>query len=139
MQKGCFAWLPSVSARYMFGGDPPLPYLNLMGGAIAGRYLDQQIPFMGINYATAMANFLAIARTDFRFKLFKNNYLTASCNYAVTVADLKDFGDMNEAYGVFGAGLKYSYNSIIGPVELDFHWASRRSKPGMYLNIGLYF
>lgn len=139
MQKGCFAWLPSVSARYMFGGDPPLPYLNLMGGAIAGRYLDQQIPFMGINYAAAMANFLAVARSDFRFKLFKNNYLTASCNYAVTVADLKDFGDMNEAYGVFGAGLKYSYNSIIGPVELDFHWASSRSKLGMYLNIGLYF
>ena len=139
MQKGCFAWLPSVSARYMFGGDPPLPYLNLMGGAIAGRYLDQQIPFMGINYAAAMANFLAVARSDFRFKLFKNNYLTASCNYAVTVADLKDFGNMNEAYGVFGAGLKYSYNSIIGPVELDLHWASRRSKLGMYLNIGLYF
>ena len=46
---------------------------------------------------------------------------------------------MNESYGVFGAGLKYSYHSIIGPVELDFHWASRRSKLGMYLNIGLYF
>lgn len=138
--KGCFAWLPSVSARYMFGGDPPLPYINIMGGAIAGRYLDQQIPFAGINYATAMANFLAVVRSDFRFRLFKNNYLTAMCNYAVTVSDIRDLGDVDRTFGVFGAGLKYSYDSIIGPVELDIHWNSRRRyKNGLYLNIGLYF
>ncbi len=41
--------------------------------------------------------------------------------------------------GVFGTGLKYSYDSIIGPVELDVHWASRFHKTGLYLNIGLYF
>ena len=110
-----------------------------MGGAIPGRYLDQQMTFAGINYATAMSNFLAIARTDFRFKLFKNNYLTAMLNYAVSVSDLSDFGDVDKTYGVVGAGLEYSYDSIIGPVELDLHWASRHYKTGMYLNIGLYF
>lgn len=137
--KGCLAIIPSVYARYMFGGDPSLPYVNVMGGSMAGRYLDQQIPFIGINYAAAMANFLAVARADFRFRLFKNNYLTAMFNYAVTVADMKDFGKKDETTGVFGTGLKYSYDSIIGPVELDVHWASRFHKTGLYLNIGLYF
>lgn len=80
--RGSLAVIPSFSARYVFGGNPSLPYLNVMGGAIPGRYLDQQMTFAGINYATAMSNFLAIARTDFRFKLFKNNYLTAMLNYA---------------------------------------------------------
>lgn len=137
--RGCLAIIPSVYARYMFGGDPSLPYVNVMGGSMAGRYLDQQIPFIGINYAAAMANFLAVARADFRFRLFKNNYLTAMFNYAVTVADMKDFGNKDKTTGVFGTGLKYSYNSIIGPVELDVHWASRFHKTGLYLNIGLYF
>lgn len=137
--RGPLAVIPSFSARYVFGGNPSLPYLNVMGGAIPGRYLDQQMTFAGINYATAMSNFLAIARTDFRFKLFKNNYLTAMLNYAVSVSDLSDFGDVDKTYGVVGAGLKYSYDSIIGPVELDLHWASRHYKTGMYLNIGLYF
>lgn len=137
--RGSLAVIPSFSARYVFGGNPSLPYLNVMGGAIPGRYLDQQMTFAGINYATAMSNFLAIARTDFRFKLFKNNYLTAMLNYAVSVSDLSDFGDVDKTYGVVGAGLKYSYDSIIGPVELDLHWASRHYKTGMYLNIGLYF
>ena len=49
------------------------------------------------------------------------------------------FKPLNTSYGVIGAGLKYSYDSIIGPVELDLHWASRHYKTGMYLNIGLYF
>ena len=137
--RGSLAVIPSFSARYVFGGNPSLPYLNVMGGAIPGRYLDQQMTFAGINYATAMSNFLAIARTDFRFKLFKNNYLTAMLNYAVSVSNLSDFGDVDKTYGVVGAGLKYSYDSIIGPVELDLHWASRHYKTGMYLNIGLYF
>ncbi len=137
--RGSLAVIPSFSARYVFGGNPSLPYLNVMGGAIPGRYLDQQMTFAGINYATAMSNFLAIARTDFRFKLFKNNYLTAMLNYAVSVSDLSDFGDVDKTYGVVGAGLKYSYDSIIGPVELALHWASRHYKTGMYLNIGLYF
>ncbi len=137
--KGCLAIIPSVYARYMFGGDPSLPYVNVMGGSMAGRYLDQQIPFIGVNYAAAMANFLAVARADFRFRLFKNNYLTAMFNYAVSVADMKDFGNKDEIIGVFGTGLKYSYDSIIGPVELDVHWASRFHKTGLYLNIGLYF
>ncbi|MGM9742881.1 MAG: patatin-like phospholipase family protein [Candidatus Cryptobacteroides sp.] len=138
-QMGCFAIIPSIHARYMFGGDPSLPYLNLMGGSIAGRYLDQQIPFTGINYAAAMQNLLTVVRSDFRFRLCKNNYITAIANYAFTMAEFRDFGNAHNIYGIFGAGIKYSYNTIIGPVELELHWRSRNRKTGAYLNIGLYF
>lgn len=138
-RMGCFAIIPAIRARYMFGGDPSLPYLNLIGGSIPGRYLDQQIPFTGINYASAMQNYLTVAGADFRFRLFKNNYLTAMANYACSVAELKDFGNANKIYGLLGLGLKYSYNSIIGPVEFQVHWRSRNRKAGAYLNIGLYF
>lgn len=43
------------------------------------------------------------------------------------------------ALGLLGAGLKYSYNSIIGPVDFGLHWRSRNSKVGAFLNFGLYF
>ena len=39
---------------------------------MAGRYLDQQMPFIGINYAAGMPNFLTVVRDDFRVRLFKN-------------------------------------------------------------------
>ena len=114
--RGALAIIPSLQARYLFGGDPTLPYVNVMGGAIPGRYLDQQMTFTGINYATACANFLAIARTDFRFKLFKNNYLTAMFNYAVTVAEIKDFGNVDKTKGVFGTGYRRTGSERLLPV-----------------------
>lgn len=133
-----FAIIPSVSLRYLLGGDPPLPYINLIGGSIVGRYMEQQIPFIGINYASTMQNFLTIFRSDFRFRLFKNNYLTAIANYAVAVPELSEIGDLEATKGIFGVGLRYSYNSIVGPVEFDLH-CSTRKKFGAYLGIGLYF
>lgn len=131
--------MPSVYARYLFGGDPAVPFVNLMGGSMRGRYLDQQIPFMGINYAVSTQNFLTVGRLDLRFRLFKNNYLTAVANYALSTADVEDITDTDKITGIFGAGLKYSYDSIIGPVEFDVHWASHQHRIGAYLNIGLYF
>ena len=136
---GCFTFLPSVNARFVFGGEPSLPYLNIIGGYMPGRYLDQQIPFTGVNYAMAMHNYLAMVRADFRFRLFKNNYLTLCSNYAYSVRELNDITDTSLALGVFGAGLKYSYNSIIGPVDVGVQWRSRNSKVGAFLNVGLYF
>lgn len=138
--SGCFAFIPSVHARFLIGDEVSLPYMNLMGGAVPGRYLSQQIPFIGINYAVAMKNYLTSVGTDFRFRLFKNNYLTAMANYAFAFSEWNDFNDLNnKVTGVFGAGLKYSYDSIVGPVELDVHWSTKRRKAGAYINIGLYF
>ena len=139
VSAGCFTFLPSVSARFIMGGEPSLPYLNLIGGFMPGRYLDQQIPFVGVNYAMAMHNYLAMVRGDFRFRLFKNNYITLCANYAYSVRDLSDVKDTSMALGLLGAGLKYSYNSIIGPVDFGLHWRSRNSKVGAFLNFGLYF
>ena len=136
---GCFTFLPSVSARFIMGGEPSLPYLNLIGGFMPGRYLDQQIPFVGVNYAMAMHNYLAMVRGDFRFRLFKNNYITFCANYAYSVRDLSDVKDTSKVLGILGTGVKYSYNSIIGPVEFGLHWRSRNSRVGAFLNFGLYF
>ena len=132
--------MPSVHARFLFGEDVALPYMNLIGGAMAGRYLPQQIPFAGINYAVAMQNYMTSVGSDFRFRLFKNNYLTLMTNYAFAFSDWSDFNDIkNNITAVYGTGLKYSFDSIVGPMEFDVHWSTKRHKLGAYLNIGLYF
>ena len=42
-----------------------------------GRYIDQQLPFIGVNKISLAFNNVAILRTDVRTRLFKNHYLTA--------------------------------------------------------------
>lgn len=142
-----FAFMPSLWARWVFGTgghDVPIAYMNVLGGSIAGRYFDQQIPFMGINYATPdVGNFLAVLRTDFRFKLVKNHYLTMVANYAQDGEKITNFVDY---WGRFGCGIEYGYNTKIGPITANVHYNSRvdnfqarLQNFGAYVSIGLNF
>ena len=56
-----------------------------------GRYINQQLPFIGVNNISLAFNNIAILRTDIRTRLFKNHYLTAIVNYARSSIDLKNF------------------------------------------------
>ncbi len=135
-----FAFIPSLNIRYLIGDEVPVPFTNTMGGSMAGRYLDQQIPFIGINNAAAMQKILGVARTDLRFKLLKNNYLTAIANYALSCDEISAFKNLNEdVAGYLGCGLQYTYNSIVGPLSLNVHWSSYTHNVGLYMSLGFDF
>lgn len=135
-----FAFIPSVNVRYLVGDEVPVPFTNTIGGSMAGRYLDQQIPFIGINNAAAMQKILGVVRTDWRVKLLKNNYLTAIANYALSCDELSAFKDWdNDVAGYIGCGLQYTYNSIVGPVSLNVHWSNYTHNVGLYLSMGFDF
>ena len=131
-----FAFIPSVNCRFLFGQDVPLAYINAMGGTIAGRYADQQIPFVGINDISAARNILTVFRTDFRFRVAKNHYITGMINYA---RDSNEFSSYGRGLGYFGAGLEYSFDAFFGPVSADVHWSNLTGKAGVYINIGYHF
>lgn len=135
-----FAFIPSVNIRYLLGDEVPVPFTNTIGGSMAGRYLDQQIPFIGINNAAAMQKILCVARADWRVKLLKNNYLTAIANYALSCDEISAFKNWNEdVAGYLGCGLQYTYNSIVGPLSLNVHWSSYTHNVGLYLSLGFDF
>ena len=132
-----FAFLPSLNFRFLLGSEIPVAYFNAMGGSLASRYMDQQMPFIGITNVTAKKNILTTLRTDFRFRLVKNHYLTGIVNYARDSNTFKDFFD--KSLGYFGAGLQYSFDSIFGPLSFDVHWSNITKKVGVYLSAGYDF
>lgn len=131
-----FAFIPSVNARFLFGENVPVAYFNAVGGTLAGRYVDQQIPFIGINKLAAMKNILTVFRADFRVKIVRNHYVKAIANYA---RDCDSFMSYGVGPGHFGAGLEYSYDTILGPLSLNVHWSSFTHKAGFYLSAGYSF
>lgn len=135
-----FAFIPSLNLRVLFGDDVPVPFTNTMGGSLAGRYMEQQMPFIGITNAAAMSKSLGIARADFRIKLARNNYLTGIYNYAVSVDDYVDFKDWGgKVFDYHGIGLQYTYNSIVGPLCFNVHWSDYTRKAGAYVSLGFDF
>ena len=135
-----FAFIPSINTRVLFGDEVPIQFANTMGGSMAGRYLDQQMPFIGITSAASMSKLIGIARADFRVKLFRNNYLTATYNYAASADYLdavKNWG--TKVFDFHGVGLQYTYNSIVGPLCFNLHWSDYSHKVGAYLSLGFDF
>ena len=131
-----FAFIPSFNARFLFGNDVPVAYFNAMGGSMPGRYVDQQMPFIGVNNLSAMKNILTVFRTDFRFKVLKNNYVTAIVNYARDCDRLEDYGVGD---GYIGAAVEYSYDTIFGPLSFNVHWSNLTNVVGIYLSAGFSF
>ena len=131
-----FAFIPSFNVRFLLGDDIPVAYFNAMGGSLPGRYVDQQIPFLGIVNLSAMKNILTVFRTDYRFRLAKNHYITGIVNYA---RDCDQFKEYVQGLGYFGVAAEYSYHTIFGPLSFNVHWSNITKKPGFYLSAGYNF
>ena len=131
-----FAFIPSIDFRFLFGDEIPVAYFNAIGGSLAGRYVDQQMPFIGVNHLSAMKNILTLFRTDFRYTLAKNHYITGILNY---VRDCDHFKDYTVGLGYFGAGVEYSYDTIFGPLSANLHWSNMTHKVGFYISAGYNF
>lgn len=140
------AWNPVFN-----GPVPAYPSMNnVIGGTEMGRYIDQQLPFIGVNNISMAFNNVAITRLDIRTRLFKNHYLTAMVNYARSSIDFnnffkeRDFLLWSELYDYnasnwWGAGLRYSIDSKIGPLSFDVSSSNISKKVNLYFSIGYYF
>lgn len=131
-----FAFTPSFNFRFLFGEEIPVAYFNAIGGSLAGRYVDQQMPFLGVTNLSAMKNMLTIYRADLRFTLAKNHYLTGTVNYARDCDELRNYA---VGPGYFGAALEYSFDTIFGPISANVHWSDITRKVGFYLSAGYSF
>lgn len=125
-----FTVIPQVYGRY--AKDGLYPYLwNYLGGDVFGRHFDEQIPFIGSIPLIIMGEHLMLLRCDLRYRFFGKHYLTGIYNYILDTEDL--YGSVN------GIGLKYSYNSLIGPISLTVQYNDANKKISGIFSVGYYF
>ena len=113
-----FSILPSVYGRFLIGKEIPYSKLNAMGGDVPSRFLQQQLPFVGINNVELMDNSLLIGTIKFRSH--------------------KVSGLLKEKT-MFGCGVGYGLDSIFGPLEASINYANHADKVSMYVNLGFKF
>lgn len=130
--------IPSLHGRIIMGDCLEVPYLNYVGGTEPGRYMEQQLPFIGVNHANVVYNSTVIGRADIRQRIGKKHYIYGMANYLRT-SHLFDGLFTKSGMGRWGAGVKYSYDSPIGPLSLNVHWSDFDHKVGVYVNLGHYF
>ena len=126
--------LPQLYNRWVFG-YPIHYYVNYVGGLMPGRYLDAQMPFVGINHAYNSSDWTDIARADLCINLFKQHYLTLMGNYMLQWEP----NAFSLRRGDLGLGAAYAINTIVGPIQLVAHWSTLSRRPGFYFSLGFDF
>lgn len=131
-----FSILPSLYGRVLIGGNLAYPFLNVVGGETAGRYVPQQLPFAGINRMEIFDNSVAIARIHLRQRIAGRNYISLIGNYAI---HNNDFLHLFRGKSVWGGSIGYAYNSIAGPLSVNFSMSNQNTNLQFYMNLGYYF
>ena len=133
------------------GPIPAYPAMNnVIGGAEMGRYIDQQLPFIGVNKISLAFNNVGIARLDIRTRVYKNHYVTGIINYARSSVDMNNFfkekddlqwGSLYDynASNWWGAGVRYSIDTKLGPLNFDVSSSNISKNVNLYFSIGHYF
>ena len=113
-------------------------HMMAVGGLVAGRYVDYQVPFIGI--PRGMRNnygFLFTPQLNIQFRLNHNSYLTARSGMllenASSLAKILEYGALDYAFG-----LEFDRKTVAGPLRVGLSW-SKRNHFGVYFAFGYDF
>ena len=133
-----FSIIPQFCTRHII--DPEVDrfyHSNFVGGEVAGRYIESQIPFIGFHDATILDKSCLVINLDMRLNVLKNTFLSLHGGYIWTDHDV-DFRTVDLAPKYYGAALELGYDSFIGPVKAKLQWSNFR-KWQAYVSAGFDF
>lgn len=108
-----------------------------VGGMMAGRYIDNQIPYFGFNTGfQACGSFMLSTQVDLRYRINHKNFFTLRAGMFQDKDRLVELVNTKPTGYAFGAEI--GQKTIVGPFRLGVQWCSIRgfSVSG---SIGFYF
>lgn len=127
---------PSVLGRVVWGKNVPWCLGNFAGGDFFGHYVDQQLPFAGINNIEALGDALVAVGLKLQQRIVDNNYIMLRSMVGLNANKL---GDIFSSSLMHGYQLSWAYNSMFGPLAANAGWSSVTSGFYIYLNLGYEF
>ena len=136
-----WAFLPDVRLRTVshFGEEAVdgLAHTNFVGGTLAGRYAEDQVPFFGFNHVVATDDYLVGATLGLRFQAADRFFLTAQAgalSYDASVSALLAHSLPRD----WALGAEAGYDTFVGPVRFNIHWSNTMGW-GAHLSFGYDF
>ncbi|MDO5442251.1 MAG: patatin-like phospholipase family protein [Bacteroidia bacterium] len=131
-------FVADLHERSVFNELPMLHYGNFIGGALSGRYWDQQIPFVGSNYIYAADRHIAAANFELSVNPFKSFYISLMAGAFDTASSMKTLISF-ESDSSYGFAAQLGYNTVAGPIKCRASWSSMFKEMEYYLSIGFDF
>ena len=133
--------LPDVRLRAIthFGEEvvDGLIHTNFVGGALAARYTDDQVPFFGFNNVMALGDYLLDTVVALRWRPAGNFYLSALGGLIIHDNSLGGLIS-NPLPDIWALGAEAAYDTFVGPIRLNLHWSGIQGW-GAHLSLGFDF
>ncbi len=130
----CF--IPAFYGRLLLNDNSELFRGNFLGGPEVTKLLDYHLPFIGVQRNILLRDKALITSFELRGRLNEENYLSVIVNGA---SHFNKFTDWQTRELIGGYGLKYSYDSFIGPVDLILSTSDYTSDLEFFVNVGRWF
>ena len=137
--KGKLTIIPQLYSRCIFNEPMYYNLWNTVGGEIAERHTDYQMPFIGVSHLNEAPDFTSIARLDLRYNITGKHYVSASYNFLYGFYPFVASRGHNSTVHYSGVGLRYAYDSFLGPISFTTQWSNSTKKVSGYLSIGYTF
>lgn len=131
-----FAFIPSFYGRLLLNHNSDFFKRNYLGGAEATKLLDFHLPFIGVRRIILTDDKTFVTKAEARIRVAEDNYLSIIVNGA---SHFNKFEDWQTRDIIGGYGLKYSYNSFIGPIDLLLSTSDYTDKIDFFVNVGRWF
>ena len=131
-----FTLIPSFYGRLLLNRNSDIFMRNYIGGAEPTKLLDFHLPFIGVRRIILTDDITFVTKAEARLKLAEDNYLSIIVNGA---SYFNRFVDWNTRDLIGGYGIKYSYNSFIGPIDLLLSTSDYTDKVDFFVNVGRWF
>jgi NTE family protein len=126
-----------VFGATVIGPDVEYPY-NIFFGSIGKNYINYIQPFIGYRYMELQGRSGVSLRADLFYQFYKNHYISLRGNVGKLEAT-----SFSELFGsdilLDGYSLGYSFDSPIGPLEINLAGSSNHSDIYTYISLGFWF
>ncbi|MBO4566728.1 MAG: patatin-like phospholipase family protein [Bacteroidales bacterium] len=139
------ALMGSPTSPSLLGGADPtysLAHQNYVGGVIGGRYIEGQMPFIGLGNVYQAGPYAAVMNVGARLRVGERLYFTATGGYFREAETPREFIS-SPLPTLWGAGFEVAYNTKAGPVRVLGTWSDRMrdfsQDAGLYISFGFDF
>lgn len=134
-----FVFRPGLYFGWTFQQDviTPVQYLFGAGGLNDINYINNYVPFTGVNFIQRLGLYSAIGRAKLQYNIYEKFYLTLRSDFGVLEDEVDEIFNIKNA--MLGYGLTASYDSFIGPVELTVMGSNINPNVTLFLNVGFIF
>ncbi|HEY3388607.1 MAG TPA: patatin-like phospholipase family protein [Prolixibacteraceae bacterium] len=128
--------LPAFYSQFTLATTAPVYYKSYIGGFQRTNYFGVYIPFSGLRRMELSADNVALARLDLRLRLWQKVFVSLTPNVGMYGDSISPFIKGNF---MVGGGFSIAYDSVVGPIELDFSTSNINQKITAFFSLGYCF